>query len=404
MVLHRRPASRSRLPPPRFASSGARLPIRDPHGTTRSPAAGVRRVLSGLLLAALVLGAVSSSAHDRPWPHRHTGFGAGCGFSFTAGCAPIDPPDPDPPARPVPENQTYGDQHREMAKPQLREVTIHSTPVRDATCGVGEWIRVLVRFDRPVTVSGNPTLKIDIGRVRTGCVSETLTPTARIVRRSATHETLVSLAARQPSSPIVSHVTSMRITVPTVDDDMLEPDETFTVHIVPDWTGVEQVRATATIIDDDDSARARALEVMLASFGRTVASEAVNVVEERFADARAGSSVTLGGQRLPLGTDAAALVPGAPGAERNSLSAREALSQSAFAVSFGSPDESGPDVSGGWMVWGRMGRSGFSGRPERDLSAEGDVSSGYLGLDARMDDDLLLGMALSFGVALRPGR
>ena len=164
------------------------------------------------------------------------------------------------------------------------------------------------------------------------------------------------------------------------------------------------MRATATIIDDDDSARARALEVMLASFGRTVASEAVNVVEERFADARAGSSVTLGGQRLPLGTDAAALVPDAPGAERNSLSAREALSQSAFAVSFGSPDEAGPDVSGGWMVWGRMGRSGFSGRPERDLSAEGDVSSGYLGLDARMDDDLLLGMALSFGVALRPRR
>ena len=93
---------------------------------------------------------------------------------------------------------------------------------------------------------------------------------------------------------------SVRVMVPTMDDRIPELDETFTLRIVPDWTAVEQVRATATIIDDDVSARARALEVTLASFGRTVASEAVNVIDERFADAQAGSSVTLGGHRLLL--------------------------------------------------------------------------------------------------------
>ena len=69
MVIQRRPAIRSR--PPRFASSGARLPIRGPHGTTRSRGAGIRRAMPGLLLAALLLGVASSFAHDRWWAHRH---------------------------------------------------------------------------------------------------------------------------------------------------------------------------------------------------------------------------------------------------------------------------------------------------------------------------------------------
>ena len=71
---------------------------------------------------------------------------------------------------------------------------------------------------------------------------------------------------------------SVRVTAPTVDDEIPEPDETFTLRIVPEWT-------------------------VVASFGRTVASEAVNVIDERLADAQAaGSSVTLGGHgRLPPG-------------------------------------------------------------------------------------------------------
>ena len=65
---------------------------------------------------------------------------------------------------------------------------------------------------------------------------------------------------------------------------------------------VKGVEARGTIIDDDVSARGRALEVVLASFGRTVASEAVDVVEDRFTGASSsGSHVTLGGRRLPLG-------------------------------------------------------------------------------------------------------
>ena len=191
---------------------------------------------------------------------------------------------------------------------------------------------------------------------------------------------------------------SVRVTAPTVDDEIPEPDETFTLRIVPDRTAVASFGRT------------------LASFGRTVASEAVNVIDERLADAQAaGSSVTLGGHGLlPSGRAGAAVV--APSAERMESdglgrdapprrvaaagggrpSAREAAMRSAFSVSFGPPPgEAGFDAPGGWTVWGRMAGSGFSGRPESGLSVEGDVFSGYLGLDAWVDDDFMLGMALS---------
>ena len=195
------------------------------------------------------------------------------------------------------------------------------------------------------------------------------------------------------------------------------------------------VKATATIIDDDVlAARSRALEVVLAMFGRTVASEAVGVVEDRFTGASSsGPHVTLGGRRLPLGAlgggEAMVMGGGSAGGDAfaagfgemegegwgsgvfgggegsspdggagagGSLTAREVVSGSSFAVTFGEVEEAGSGGAGGWTVWGRTGRSEFSGRPEGGLSAKGDVSSGYVGLDTRLRSDLLAGVALSY--------
>ena len=83
--------------------------------------------------------------------------------------------------------------------------------------------------------------------------------------------------------------TSVRISVRTIDDETEEPRETFTMNAVSvrPWEGSALASATGTIIDND--ARATALAALLASFGRTLASEAVSVVGERFADATAGA-------------------------------------------------------------------------------------------------------------------
>ena len=52
---------------------------------------------------------------------------------------------------------------REAAKPRVESVDILSTPVRDGTYAVGEWIRVRVTFDKDITVQGSPTLHLEIG-------------------------------------------------------------------------------------------------------------------------------------------------------------------------------------------------------------------------------------------------
>ena len=204
---------------------------------------------------------------------------------------------------------------------------------------------------------------------------------------------------------------SVRVAVATIDDEKVEPEETFTVRLVPEWTVVERVEATGTILDNDAAAaRARALKMVLASFGREVAQEAVEVVGERLGDVASGSHVTLAGQRVPLGSaavgerDGEEALPGGFDREashrrevdkRRSVSVREIVSDSAFALSFGVPEEAGSGARDRWMVWGRTGWSEFSGRPQGELSAQGKVFSGYVGFDARVRDDLVLGMALS---------
>ena len=204
---------------------------------------------------------------------------------------------------------------------------------------------------------------------------------------------------------------SVRVAVATIDDEKVEPEETFTVRLVPELAVVERVEATGTILDNDAAAaRARALKMVLASFGREVAQEAVEVVGERLGDVASGSHVTLAGQRVPLGSaavgerDGEEALPGGFDREashrrevdkRRSVSVREIVSDSAFALSFGVPEEAGSGTRDRWMVWGRTGWSEFSGRPQGELSAQGKVFSGYVGFDTRVRDDLVLGMALS---------
>ena len=208
---------------------------------------------------------------------------------------------------------------------------------------------------------------------------------------------------------------SVRVVVVTIDDVKVEPEETFTVRLVPELAVVERVGATGTILDNDAAAaRARALKMVLASFGREVAQEAVEVVGERLGDVASGSHVTLAGQRVPLGSVSVSAAVGERDGEeapsggfdreashrrevdkRRSVSVREIVSDSAFALSFGVPEEAGSGARDRWTVWGRTGWSEFSDRPEGELSAQGKVFSGYVGLDARVRDDLVLGVALS---------
>ncbi len=118
-----------------------------------------RPVVRGLLATVLVLGAASSSAHDTWWPHLH------CQDRRAFACVPeeeesgYDNPGNDDEE----EEEEYeggNPREREAAKPRVVSVTITSTPHQGDTYGLGEWIRVRVRFDKAIHVTGRPTLTL----------------------------------------------------------------------------------------------------------------------------------------------------------------------------------------------------------------------------------------------------
>ena len=150
--------------------------------------------------------------------------------------------------------------------------------------------------------------------------------------------------------------------------------------------------------------RGRALESALAGFGRTVATEAVSAISDRFGQTECRSQATLGGRALTLDSFKGSVnltsleeelrYLDSLGYDEWRLSARDFLAGTAFNLSLGSnglDSGSASDPCSPWSVWGRGAFSEFKGSDGTD----GEVFTGYVGTDLRMGSSLLLGVALS---------
>ena len=104
---------------------------------------------------------------------------------------------------------------------------------------------------------------------------------------------------------LAAGTTTGTLAVPTLDDRRVEPTETFTVTVPADPL-FERADATATgTIEDDDTERARKRSVgmVLAGVGRTLATDAVDVIGDRFEQQPPTTQATVGGQALSLRRD-----------------------------------------------------------------------------------------------------
>ena len=213
-----------------------------------------------------------------------------------------------------------------------------------------------------------------------------------------------------------------------------------------------------TVLFDRVGARHTALEQGIAAFGRSVAAESVDVFSGRFAalESPGRNRIKLGGRQLDLaassslsgaltqvvewlglpapirGSGDTALTgipsdsgvaardmadnylkntswqglesdwdvgrpngrsaPQSGGLGSQTISLRDLLSESDFQIALDEQDDSGLSD---WTLWGRGSINRFKGRHEDGLVMEGDVFSGYLGLDFRWDRNTLLGIAVS---------
>ncbi len=232
--------------------------------------------------------------------------------------------------------------------------------------------------------------------------------------------------------------TAKTVTVPVLDDAHDEGEETLTLRLTT-ATGavIADGEATGTIKNTDTLQRA-----WLARFGRTAATHVTDAVGDRLRAGSGASHVTVGGYRLPLGQRGAmdGADDGVSGVERlvlalgqrlglgtgtapagaggvagaggwpdapvatdprlgqsrtldvgNAVNLRQVLLGSSFRLSLGAAatGSAGPRLT----AWGRVAGTTFDGR-EGDLSLNGDVLTGTVGVDGEWDR-LLAGLAVA---------
>ena len=206
--------------------------------------------------------------------------------------------------------------------------------------------------------------------------------------------------------------TAKTVSVPVLDDAHDEGSETLTLTLSnPSGAYLADGTATGTITNTDAIPQA-----WIARFGRTVADQVLNAVEERLrSGGTAGMSVSLGGQTIggaglkaksdeesdAASDGKAASLFGATAADAGETARLKALSDwlsqetgekdrskswsrtmTERELLMGSSFSLAAQTDGGGFagLWGRMAQTSFAGR-EGTLSLDGDVTTGLLGAD-----------------------
>ncbi|MYA89516.1 MAG: hypothetical protein F4X97_13890, partial [Boseongicola sp. SB0662_bin_57] len=159
-----------------------------------------------------------------------------------------------------------------------------------------------------------------------------------------------------------------------------------------------------TVLEDPHRAQVRnAVEDALAAAARRAMASALDTVGARMGDI-GPSAVSLAGHPVPL-RDAAGTPPrdAAAGAAvegetvSRSVTADELLGATAFSLHLAPPQDGSPGPETPlWSVWGRGDLGTFAGRGERNLRYDGDLRTGWLGIDARAGP-WVAGLAVSRG-------
>ena len=191
--------------------------------------------------------------------------------------------------------------------------------------------------------------------------------------------------------------TEKAVAVAVLDDAKDEGEETFTLMLSnPSGAVIADGQATGTIENSDPLQQA-----WLARFGRTVASQVVDAVSNRFSGSGGPSQVTIGDLTInPHG----ALEEDDPHAtwearfdrkyallrepETRTMTTEEIILGSSFRLGAG-----GEDGTPAWGAWGSFSTGSFEADVD-EVALQGDVTTGLLGVDVSRDT-WLAGLAFS---------
>ena len=179
-----------------------------------------------------------------------------------------------------------------------------------------------------------------------------------------------------------------------------------------------------TVEDPRTALLRQTMKRTLAAVARRALSSALENIGARFASSIPDSGLTLAGTTLRLGAAKAPDMVGASdlggaagrcsawphrhgfragtdgcpsvGTENPDVKVDELLRTSAFSLTLGAAEGSGGSSVPLWAVWGRGDLGSFAGRPEPGMRYDGELRTGWLGIDARAGP-WVAGLAFSHG-------
>ena len=179
-----------------------------------------------------------------------------------------------------------------------------------------------------------------------------------------------------------------------------------------------------TVEDPRTALLRQTMKRTLAALARRALSSALENIGARFASSIPDSGLTLAGTTLRLGAARAPAMVGASdldgaagrcsawphrhgfragtdgcasvGTQNPDVKADELLRTSAFSLTLGAAEGSGGSSVPLWAVWGRGDLGSFAGRPEPGMRYDGELRTGWLGIDARAGP-WVAGLAFSHG-------
>ena len=188
---------------------------------------------------------------------------------------------------------------------------------------------------------------------------------------------------------------------------------TYTAHDAdPNRTEADAavLRFAVTVEESTDALVKRSVRRALAAVGRRALTSALDNIGARFAATVPASGLTLAGKNVRFGADGGdgddrepACLPDAldgfasdcaPSVQ--GIADEELLGSSAFSRTLGTSGRTGTAEAPLWAVWGRGDLGSFAGRPEPGTGYEGELRTGWLGIDARAGP-WVAGIALSHG-------
>ena len=284
-----------------------------------------------------------------------------------------------------------------------------------------------------VSIPGPAALSVADATVREGPAATldfvvTLSRTrgqATTVQYATSDGTAIADADYTPKSGTLTFAAGERektVSVEILDDLHDDGGETMTLTLTnPVGARIADGAATGTIENTGHIPKA-----WLARFGRTVADQVLDAVDERMRGGSASTRMTLGGREVLLDAEwpkegealrtsplTGAKGPGGAGdflrggvdpREREHLFERKAadalasrahsMGELLLASSFHIASAEGREDASRWSLWGRGARSSFSGR-DGELTLDGDVTTGLVGADYE-SGEALLGVALAW--------